>query len=169
MVRDVLRAKVYTYGVWRMLEMLVKGERRGGGLLCVLLVQLPSLAHGCRRMEKLEVLIRGSVRGGGAPLCEGGVRMGSSRGSVRGGGAPLWEGGELAGALARCRHSSLRGLLPAQAGQGVSVLDVWTISLRCRKSIDHLGECILSRSFVISVLLCPRGVRFGLGPHVRET
>ena len=37
--------------------MLVKGERRGGGLLCVLLVQLPSLAHGCRRMEGLEVLI----------------------------------------------------------------------------------------------------------------
>ena len=91
------------------------------------------------------------------------------RGSVRGGGDPLWEGGELAGTLARCRHSSLRGLLPAQAGQGVSVLDVWAISLRCRKSIDHLGERILSRSFVISVLLCLRGVRFGLGPHVRET
>ena len=43
--------------VWRMLVVLVKGERRGGGLLCVLLVQLPSLAHGCRRMEGLEVLI----------------------------------------------------------------------------------------------------------------
>ena len=127
---------------------------------------------GAHRGEHLLVRMRssrGSVRGGGAPLWEGGVRMGSSRGSVRGGGAPLWEGGELAGALARCRHSSLRGLLPAQAGQGVSVLDVWAISLRCRKSIDHLGECILSRSFVISVLLCPRGVRFGLGPHVRET
>ena len=37
--------------------MLVKGERRGGGLLWVLLVQLPSLAHGCRYMEGLEVLI----------------------------------------------------------------------------------------------------------------
>ena len=30
MVRDVLGARVYTYGAWRMLEMLVKGERRGG-------------------------------------------------------------------------------------------------------------------------------------------
>ena len=30
MLRDVLRAKVYTYGVWRMLEMLAEGERRGG-------------------------------------------------------------------------------------------------------------------------------------------
>ena len=36
--------------------MLVRGERRGGGLLWVLLVQLPSLAHGCRLMEGLEVL-----------------------------------------------------------------------------------------------------------------
>ena len=59
MVRDVLRAKVYTYGVWRMLKMLVKGYVEGGGLMCVLLVQQPSLAHGCRRMEGLEVLISG--------------------------------------------------------------------------------------------------------------
>ena len=40
-----------------MLEVLVMGERRRGGLLCVLLVQLPSLAHGCRLMEGLKVLI----------------------------------------------------------------------------------------------------------------
>ena len=49
----------WTHGCRRMeeLEVLVRGERRGRGLLCVLLVQQPSLAHGCRRMEGLEVLI----------------------------------------------------------------------------------------------------------------
>ena len=36
-----------------MLEMLVRGNVEGGGLLWVLLVQLPSLAHGCRLMEGL--------------------------------------------------------------------------------------------------------------------
>ena len=34
----------------------LKGERRRRGLLWVLLVQLPSTARGCRRMEGLEVL-----------------------------------------------------------------------------------------------------------------
>ena len=37
--------------------MFVKRGRRGRGLQCVLLVLLPSLARGCRRMEELEGLI----------------------------------------------------------------------------------------------------------------
>ena len=37
--------------------MLVKGEHRGGGLLWVLLVQLPSLAHGCLFLEGFQVLV----------------------------------------------------------------------------------------------------------------
>ena len=39
-----------------MLEVLVRGNVEGGGLLWVLLVQLLSLAHGCRLMEGFEVL-----------------------------------------------------------------------------------------------------------------
>ena len=34
----------------------LEGERRRRGLMWVLLVQLPSMARGCRRMEGLEVL-----------------------------------------------------------------------------------------------------------------
>ena len=39
--------------VWRMLEVLVKGERRRGGLLCVRLVQLPSLAQGAQGAHQM--------------------------------------------------------------------------------------------------------------------